>query len=94
MKTLYKTITIGSIDYFDKEVSKHLEQGWELYGNPYTTGWREMTKDTSNYWHIYYCQALIKKIGKEEYINSFDWSEPQPIPPLQSLEDIENIENI
>ena len=31
---------------------------------------------------------------KEEYINSFDWTEPEPIPPLQSLEDIDNIESI
>jgi hypothetical protein len=62
MKTLYKTITIGHIDHFDKEINEHLEKGWELYGNLYTTGWREMNKDTSAYWHIYYCQALIKKL--------------------------------
>ena len=35
-----------------------------------------------------------KYMTKEEYINSCDWTEPEPIPPLQSLEEIENIESI
>lgn len=62
MKTLYKTITASNEENLDLEVNKYLEQGWELYGNPYTTNWRKNYEDTSYYWEIDYCQALIKKI--------------------------------
>ena len=62
MKTLYKTIIVSNTDKFDREINSHLEEGWELYGNSYTTGWRRITEGTSSYWTIDYCQALIKKI--------------------------------
>lgn len=62
MKTLYKTITASNEEDLDKEVNEYLEQGWELYGNPYTTGWRKIPEDTSYYWEIDYFQAIIKKI--------------------------------
>ncbi len=62
MKTLYKTITASNEENLDLEVNKYLEQGWELYGNPYTTGWRKISEDTSYYWEIDYCQAIIQKI--------------------------------
>jgi hypothetical protein len=62
MKTLYKTITVDHNEKLDLKVNEYLEQGWELYGNPYTTGWRKVSEDTSFYWEIDYCQAIIKKI--------------------------------
>ena len=51
---------------FDKKINEYLEQGWELYGNPYTTGWRRISEGTYGYWEIDYCQAIIKKIKEEE----------------------------
>lgn len=67
MKTLYKTITGSDEEYLDEKVNKYLKRGWELYGNPYTTGWRQVfyDTDTTSYdWEINYCQAIIKKIEK------------------------------
>lgn len=61
MKTLYKTIKATYEEDLDKEVNKYLEQGWQLYGNPYTTGWRRIYEDISYYWEIEYYQAIIKK---------------------------------
>lgn len=69
MKTLYKTITGSDEEYLDEKVNKYLKRGWELYGNPYTTGWKKTSYniDDTNYyeWEINYCQALIKKIEEE-----------------------------
>ena len=36
-KKLYITIAGQGVDWFNKEVTKYLNNGWQLYGNPYAT---------------------------------------------------------
>jgi len=47
-KIEYKTVGMNNVCYLDREINKLLNDGWELYGSPYSTS-------------DYKYQALIKK---------------------------------
>lgn len=44
----FKVISTGATDNFSEVVTKYLQQGWELWGDPF-------------YANGNYCQAMIKK---------------------------------
>ena len=49
----YKLIFSSFAPSFEVEVNEHLNKGWKLYGNPFTTG-------------IMFCQAMTKEETRDE----------------------------
>jgi hypothetical protein len=61
---LLNEATSGDLSY---EVSKHLKEGWQLYGSPVVTA-----AANDNYIDFHYSQALVREVKEEKDIKEYD----------------------
>ncbi|MCK9570578.1 DUF1737 domain-containing protein [Candidatus Pacearchaeota archaeon] len=66
----YKLVTADTI-VIDKHVSDLLEEGWELYGQPFLTGM------TNGVWGPVVAQPMILRVDNPDFVSGPPgWAEP------------------